>query len=69
MVYVRYEKKGGALTFILDDEVRTLLEKKMEVEGIAPSSKGFVIKGSPCSVRNRFNPPGLCERDPERRSA
>jgi hypothetical protein len=45
------------------------VKQMVEVEGIAPSSKGFVIKGSPCSVRNGFNPPSLCERDPEGRSA
>ena len=43
--------------------------KDVEVEGIAPSSKGLFNKGAPCSVRNQFNPPGLCERDPRERSA
>ncbi len=42
--------------------------KDVEVEGIAPSSKGSVIKGSPCSVSNQFNSSNLCRRDFEERS-
>ena len=36
---------------------------RMEVEGIAPSSKRFTLKGSPCSVRVLFNRARSHEQD------